>query len=210
MGRYTKATCRLCRRVGDKLMLKGDRCLTSKCAIERRDVPPGYTGIRKRRVKKSDRGLQLQEKQKARYSYGLLERQFRKFFAEAERLPGITGENLLILLERRLDNAVYRLGFASSRSQARQLVRHGHFLLNGRKTDIPSCLVKPGDAIAWRESSTKTEYYKLLVQEIEGRTVPGWMDLDKEKLVGRVVNLPTAEDIEVKFDEKAIVEYYSR
>ena len=210
MGRYTKATCRLCRRVGDKLMLKGDRCFTSKCAVERRDVPPGYTGIRKRRAKKSDRGLQLQEKQKARYSYGLLERQFRKFFAEAERLPGITGENLLILLERRLDNAVYRLGFASSRPQARQLVRHGHFLLNGRKTDIPSCLVKPGDSIAWRESSTKTGYYKLLAQEIEGRTVPGWMDLDKEKLVGRVVNLPTAEDIEVKFDEKAIVEYYSR
>ena len=210
MGRYTQATCRLCRRVGDKLMLKGDRCFTSKCAVERRDVPPGYTGIRKRRAKKSDRGLQLQEKQKARYSYGLLERQFRKFFAEAERLPGITGENLLILLERRLDNAVYRLGFASSRPQARQLVRHGHFLLNGRKTDIPSCLVKPGDAIAWRESSTKSEYYKLLAQDIEGRTVPGWLDLDKEKLVGRIVNLPTAEDIEAKFDEKAIVEYYSR
>jgi len=178
--------------------------------VERRDVPPGYTGIRKRRAKKSDRGLQLQEKQKARYSYGLLERQFRKFFAEAERLPGITGENLLILLERRLDNVVYRLGFASSRSQARQLVRHGHFLLNGRKTDIPSCLVKPGDAIVWRESSTKTEYYKALVQEIEGRTVPGWLALDKEKLAGRIVNLPTGEDIEVKFDEKAIVEYYSR
>jgi small subunit ribosomal protein S4 len=178
--------------------------------VERRDVPPGYTGIRKRRAKKSDRGLQLQEKQKARYSYGLLERQFRKFFAEAKRLPGITGENLLILLERRLDNVVYRLGFASSRSQARQLVRHGHFLLNGRKTDIPSCLVKPGDAITWRESSTKTEYYKALVQEIEGRTVPGWLALDKEKLAGRIVNLPTGEDIEVKFDEKAIVEYYSR
>jgi small subunit ribosomal protein S4 len=210
MGRYTKATCRLCRRVGDKLMLKGDRCFTSKCAVERRDVPPGYTGVRKRRAKKSDRGLQLQEKQKARYSYGLLERQFRKFFAEAERLPGVTGENLLILLERRLDNAVYRLGFASSRPQARQLVRHGHFLLNGRKTDIPSCLVKAGDVIAWREGSTKSEYYKLLAQEIEGRTVPGWLDLDKEKLVGRVVNLPTAEDIEAKFDEKAIVEYYSR
>lgn len=211
MGRYTQANCRLCRRVGDKLMLKGDRCFTSKCAMERRDVPPGYTGIRKRRrQKKSDRGLQLQEKQKARYSYGLLERQFRKFFAEAKRLPGITGENLLILLERRLDNVAYRLGFASSRSQARQLVRHGHFLLNGRKTDIPSCLVKPGDAIAWRESSTKTEYYKALVQEIEGRTVPGWLALDKEKLAGRIVNLPTGEDIEVKFDEKAIVEYYSR
>jgi small subunit ribosomal protein S4 len=187
-------------------MLKGDRCFTSKCAVERRDVPPGYTGIRKRRAKKSDRGLQLQEKQKARYSYGLLERQFRKFFAEAERLPGITGENLLILLERRLDNAVYRLGFATSRPQARQLVRHGHFLLNGRKTDIPSCLVKPGDAIAWREGSTKSEYYKMLAQEIEGRTVPGWLELDKEKLVGRIVSLPTAEE----FDEKAIVEYYSR
>ena len=210
MGRYTQANCRLCRRVGDKLMLKGDRCFTSKCALERRNVPPGYKGITKRRPKKSDRGLQLQEKQKARYTYGLLERQFRKFFAEAERLPGVTGENLLILLERRLDNVVYRLGFASSRSQARQLVRHGHILLNGRKTDIPSCLVKPGNAISWREGSTKTEYYKTLVQEIEGRTIPSWLTLDKQKLVGQVVNLPTAEDIEVKFDEKAIVEYYSR
>ena len=210
MARYTQATCRVCRRVGDKLMLKGDRCFTSKCAVERRDVPPGYTGIRKRRAKKSDRGLQLQEKQKARYSYGLLERQFRKFFAEAERLPGITGENLMVLLERRLDNVVYRLGFASSRSQARQLVRHGHFLLNGRKTDIPSCLVKSGDVIAWREGSTQTAYYKMLVETIGDMTVPGWLDLDKQKLVGRIVNLPTAEDIEVKFDAKAIVEYYSR
>ena len=210
MGRYTQANCRLCRRVGDKLMLKGDRCFTSKCAFERRDVPPGYKGVTKRRPKKSDRGLQLQEKQKARYTYGLLERQFRKFFAEAGRLPGITGENLLILLERRLDNVVFRLGFASSRPQARQLVRHGHFLLNGRKTDIPSCLVKSGDAISWREGSTKSEYYKMLVQEIEGRTIPGWLTLDKQKLVGQIVNLPTAEDIEVKFNEKAIVEYYSR
>jgi small subunit ribosomal protein S4 len=212
MGRYIDAKCRLCRRVGDKLMLKGDRCFTSKCAFERRDTPPGYTGTgtKKRRAKKSDRGLQLQEKQKARYTYGLLERQFRKFFAEAGRLEGRTGENLLILLERRLDNVVFRFGFASSRSQARQLVRHGHFLLNGRKTDIPSCLVKPGDAIAWRESSTKTEYYKILVQEIEGRTIPGWLALDKQNLTGQIVNLPEAEDIEVKFDEKAIVEYYSR
>jgi small subunit ribosomal protein S4 len=215
MARYTQATCRLCRRVGDKLMLKGDRCFTSKCAVERRDAPPGRSGGRsgiakRRRPKKSDRGLQLQQKQKARYTYGILERQFRKFFAEAERLPGVTGENLLILLERRLDNVVYRFGFASSRSQARQLVCHGHFLLNGRKTDIPSCLAKPGDVVAWREGSTQTEYYKVLVQEIEGRTVPGWLELDKQKLVGRIVNLPTAEDIEVKFDEKAIVEYYSR
>jgi small subunit ribosomal protein S4 len=210
MARYIDAKCRVCRRAGDKLMLKGDRCFTSKCAFERRDVPPGYTGVSKRRAKKSDRGVQLQEKQKARYTYGLLERQFRKFFAEAERLPGITGETLLILLERRLDNVVFRFGFASSRAQARQLVRHGHFLLNGRKTDIPSCLVKSGDAIAWREASTKSEYYKTLVQEIEGRTIPGWLALDKQKMAGQIVNLPTGEDIEIKFDEKAIVEYYSR
>ena len=210
MARYIDAKCRICRRVGDKLMLKGDRCFTSKCAFERRDVPPGYTGVSKRRAKKSDRGIQLQEKQKARYTYGLMERQFRKFFAEAERLPGITGETLLILLERRLDNVVFRFGFASSRAQARQLVRHGHFLLNGRKTDIPSCLVKAGDAIAWREASTKSEYYKILVQEIEGRTIPGWLALDKQKMAGQIFNLPTAEDIEIKFDEKAIVEYYSR
>ena len=210
MGRYTQANCRLCRRVGDKLMLKGDRCFTSKCGFERRDVPPGYKGVTKRRPKKSDRGLQLQEKQKARYTYGILERQFRKFFAEAERLPGITGENLLVLLERRLDNVVFRLGFASSRPQARQLVRHGHFMLNGRKTDIPSCLVKSGDAISWREGSTKSEYYKALVQDIEGRTIPGWLTLDKQTLVGQIVNLPTGQDIEIKFNEKAIVEYYSR
>ncbi len=210
MARYIDAKCRICRRAGDKLMLKGDRCFTSKCAFERRDVPPGYTGKSKRRSKKSDRGVQLQEKQKARYTYGLLERQFRKFFEEAERIPGITGENLLILLERRLDNVVFRFGFANSRAQARQLVRHGHLLLNGRKTDIPSCLVKPGDTISWREASTKSEYYKTLVQEIEGRTIPGWLSLDKQKMAGQIANLPTSEDIEVKFDEKAIVEYYSR
>lgn len=210
MAGYTQATCRLCRRVGDKLMLKGDRCFTSKCALERRDVPPGYSSVAKRRAKKSDRGLQLQEKQKARYTYGILERQFRKFFAEAERLPGVTGENLLTLLERRLDNVVYRLGFASSRAQARQLVRHGHLQLNGRKTDIPSCLVKPGDVISWRQARTKTEYYKALAQEIGNRTVPSWLELDKQRLVGRVVSLPTSEDIETKFDVKAIVEYYSR
>lgn len=210
MAGYTQATCRLCRRVGDKLMLKGDRCFTSKCALERRDVPPGYSSVAKRRAKKSDRGLQLQEKQKARYTYGILERQFRKFFAEAERLPGVTGENLLTLLERRLDNVVYRLGFASSRAQARQLVCHGHLQLNGRKTDIPSCLVKPGDVISWREARTKTEYYKALAREIGNRTVPSWLELDKQRLVGRVVSLPTSEDIETKFDVKAIVEYYSR
>ncbi len=210
MARYTRAACRLCRRVGDKLMLKGERCFTSKCAFERRKVPPGYRPARRRRKRMSDRALQLQEKQKVRYTYGILERQFRKFFAEAERIPGVTGENLVVLLERRLDNVVYRLGFASSRPQARQLVCHGHFLLNGRKTDIPSCLVKSGDAIAWRNGSTQTEYYKTLVQEIEDRTIPGWLTLDKQELVGRVLALPTGDDIEVKFDVKAVVEYYSR
>ncbi|MBC8276274.1 MAG: 30S ribosomal protein S4 [Chloroflexi bacterium] len=211
MARYTEAVCRLCRRVDDKLMLKGERCFTSKCAFERRHAAPRYRPTtRRRRKKMSDRGLQLREKQKARYTYGVLERQFRKFFAEAERISGVTGENLLVLLERRLDNVVYRLGFASSRPQARQLVRHGHFLLNGRKTDIPSCLVKSGDAIVWRDRSTQSEYYKTLVQEMEGQTVPGWLTLDKQQLVGRVLALPTGDDIEVKFDEKAIVAYYSR
>ena len=210
MARYTQATCRLCRRSGDKLMLKGERCFTSKCAFERRDVPPGQHSTTKRRRRKSDRGLQLQEKQKARYTYGLLERQFRKFFAEAERLPGVTGENLLILLERRLDNVVYRLGFASSRAQARQLISHGHFSLNGRKADVPSCVVKTGDVIAWRDVSTRTEYYKILLEEIDDRTIPDWLTLDTKKMVGQVLTLPTGTDIEAKFDEKVVVEYYSR
>ena len=210
MARYTEAKCRLCRRVGDELMLKGERCFTAKCTFERRSTPPGYSASARLRRKKSDRGIQLREKQKARYTYGIFERQFRKFFAEAMRLPGVTGENFVALLERRLDNVIYRLGFANSRSQARQLVGHGHFLLNGHKTDIPSCLVKSGDVIAWRERSTQTGYYKTLVEEINDRTIPGWLVLDSQKLVGRVLNLPTQDDIEVKFDEKAIVEYYSR
>ena len=210
MARYTQANCRLCRRVGDKLMLKGERCFTPKCAMERRSVPPGHRANSRRPKKKSDRGLQLIEKQKARYTYGVLERQFRKIFAEAGRLPGMTGANLLVLLERRLDNIVYRLGFATSRPQARQLVTHGHFLLNGRKTDIPSCIVGSGDVIAWRETSTRTEYYKRLIEEIGDERVPGWLSLDRQKLVGRVITLPTSDDIEVKFDEKVIVEYYSR
>ena len=208
MGRYTGSVCRLCRRAGEKLMLKGSRCLTPKCAVERRGNPPGQQVSRRRRI--SDRGLQLREKQKARYSYGILERQFRKLFSEAERQAGITGENLLVLLERRLDNVVYRLGFADSRSQARQLVRHGHISLNGRKTNIPSCLVKEGDTISWREESTKTEYYKQLAQTIEAKTVLGWLSLDKKKLIGQILSLPTPDDIEATFDGKTIVEYYSR
>lgn len=207
MARYITAICRLCRRSGDKLALKGSRCLTPKCAMERRGKPSGRR-LGRRRV--SDRGLQLREKQKARYTYGILERQFRRLFAQAERQSGITGENLLVLLERRLDSVVYRLGFADSRSQARQLVQHGHIMLNGHKTDIPSCLVKEGDTISWMESSTRTEYYKQLVHTIESKSVLSWLSLDRENLVGQVLSLPTPDDIEAKFEGKSIVEYYSR
>ena len=185
-------------------MLKGSRCLTPKCAMERRRRITG----RRRRI--SDRGLQLIEKQKVRYSYGVLERQFRRIFAQAEKQPGITGDNLLVLLERRLDNVVYRLGFADSRAQARQLVQHGHIMLNGRKTDIPSCLVKEGDTISWRESSTKSEYYKQLIESIEAKSIVTWLSLDRQNLVGQAISMPTPDEVDAKFDGKAIVEYYSR
>lgn len=207
MARYTAAVCRLCRRSGDKLMLKGSKCI-SNCTLDKRPRSPGQQFSRRQRL--SDRGLQLKEKQKARYTYGMLEKQFRRVFDQAEKQPGVTSDNLLVLMERRLDNIVYRLGFTDSRAQARQLVRHGHIMLNGRKTDIPSCLVKEGDTISWKEVSTKTGYYKQLVQTIESRTVPGWLSLDKNNLVGQVISLPTPEDVEAKFEGKSIVEYYSR
>jgi small subunit ribosomal protein S4 len=152
----------------------------------------------------------LGEKQKLRLSYGVLERQFRRLFEEAKGSPGATGDNLLVLLERRLDNVVYRLGFADSRAQARQIVRHGHVMVNGRRTDIPSFLVKSGDAIKWCEASKKTEYYKKLVEEIDGKSIPSWLSLDKESMVGKVLNLPGKDDVEARFDVKAVVEYYSR
>jgi small subunit ribosomal protein S4 len=208
MARYTDAVCRLCRRSGEKLMLKGERCFGPKCAIERRAKPPGQQPMRRRRL--SDRGVQLREKQKARYSYGVLERQFRRFFSQAERQAGITGENLLVLLERRLDNVVYRLGFADSRAQARQLVQHGHILLNGRKNNKPSALVKEGDTISWKESSTRSEYYKQLLASIESKVIPNWLSLDMEKLTGRVISLPIPDEIEAKVEWQSIVEYYSR
>jgi len=188
-------------------MLKGARCFTPKCAMERRRRP---TGRRFRRRRISDRGLQLIEKQKARYTYGMLERQFRRFFAAAERQPGVTGDNLISLLERRLDNVVYRLGFAESRNQARQVVLHGHILLNGRRTNIPSAVVKEGDRISWREASTRSEYFKQMAEEIKGRTVPGWLSLDRQNMVGQVLSMPTPEDAGAKFDGQSIVEYYSR
>jgi small subunit ribosomal protein S4 len=185
-------------------MLKGSRCLTPKCAMERRKKAPG----RRRRI--SDRGVQLIEKQKVRYTYGILERQFKRIFEQATRQQGITGDNLLALLERRLDNVIYRLGFADSRAQARQLVQHGHFMLNGRKTNIPSLTVKEGDTISWREGSKKSEYYKQLLEDIEAKSLAGWLSLDRQTLVGQVVSLPTPGDVGAEFDGQAIVEYYSR
>lgn len=210
MARYTGPDCRLCRRFGEKLMLKGEKCSTPKCPLEKRNIPPGEHSQARRRSRISERGLQWQEKQKVRFSYGVLERQFRRFFNEAKKSLGATGETLLILLERRLDNVVYRLGFADSRAQARQIVRHGHILVNGRRTDIPSFLVKAADIIKWREASKKTKYYKTMAEKIDGKIIPSWLTLDKESMTGKVLNLPGKDDIEAGFNEKAIVEYYSR
>jgi len=208
MARHIDAKCRLCRYIGEKLMLKGDKCIT-KCTLEaRNNAPPGPHVQRRRKV--SDRGLQLREKQKAKFTYGVLERQFRKTFAEAARLPGITGENLLALLERRLDNVVYRMGFGDSRSAARQLVRHGHIYTNGKRTDVPSCLVREGDTIQWRPGSTKNKYYGVLKEKIKDKVIPTWLTLDHDNMTGRVASLPTRADVEATFNEKMIVEYYSR
>ncbi|OGO07175.1 MAG: 30S ribosomal protein S4 [Chloroflexi bacterium RBG_13_57_8] len=210
MARYTGPVCRLCRRSGDKLLLKGARCYTPKCAVDKRPKAPGQAAGTRRRRRFSDRALQLREKQKARYTYGTLERQFKKTFRLAEKQTGITGENLLVLLERRLDNVIYRLGFADSRSQARQLVRHGHIMLNGRKANIPSAMVKEGDTVSWRPGSQKTEYFKALAAQIESKTVLNWLTLDRQNLTGQVISLPTPDQADARFDGKAVIEYYSR
>ena len=207
MARYTGPVCRLCLRQGEKLMLKGQRCLSPKCAVERRHVPPGE---HHRPRKLSEYGIRLKEKQKARHIYGVLERQFRHHFAEAERRPGSTGENLLKVLEMRLDNVAYRLGFADSRSQARQLVRHGHLTINGHKVDVPSYLVKPGDTIAWRESSKRLVHYGEVATGVAGRSIPSWLSLDPETLIGRVLTEPNRNEIDEVINEHFIVEYYSR
>ena len=211
MARYTGPVCRLCRREGQKLFLKGERCFSPKCALERRNYPPGMHGNRARfRRRESDYGLQLREKQKAKRIYGVLERQFRRYFREAQRSKGMTGAVLLTLLERRLDNVVYRLGLADSRAQARQLVRHGHFEVNGRKTDITSFLVKEGDIIRVRDRSRRTTYFKERMERLGERPVPEWLSFDPEALTGRVVALPTRDQIDVSLNEQLIVEYYSR
>ena len=208
MARYTKSVCRLCRRENLKLFLKGERCYTEKCAIDRRNYPPGQHGQNRRKF--SDYGAQLREKQKVKRLYGLLENQFRNTFKEADRKKGITGEILLSLLERRLDNTVYRLGFASSRNEARQLVKHNHFLVNQRKVNIPSYLVKPGDSIMLREKSKKIVRILEALEGVARRGVPQWLELDKEQLKGNVKGLPNREEITLPIQEKLIVELYSK
>ncbi|MBC7346159.1 MAG: 30S ribosomal protein S4 [Clostridia bacterium] len=208
MARYTEAVCRLCRREGTKLFLKAERCYTDKCAMERRPYAPGLHGHGRKKL--TEYGMQLREKQKAKRIYGVLERQFRNYFARAERQKGVTGENLLRLLEQRLDNTVYRLGLAGSRAEARQLVRHGHFTVNGRKVDIPSYQVRPGDVIAVREKSKESPKFKAIAEALAHRTPPAWLEIDKENLRGRVLSLPSREDIDVPVEEHLIVELYSR
>ncbi len=208
MARYTKSACRLCRRENLKLFLKGERCYTEKCAFDRRGYAPGQHG--QDRKKTSDYGLQLREKQKVKKLYGLLEGQFRNTFKEADRQKGVTGENLLSLLERRLDNAVYRLGFANSRNEARQLVRHNHFLVNQTKVNIPSYLVRPGDVIGLREKSKKIVRILEALEGVARRGIPQWLELDKEQMKGTVKALPTREEITLPIQEKLIVELYSK
>lgn len=208
MARYTDSVCRLCRRENLKLFLKGERCYTDKCAIERRNYPPGQHG--QGRPKFSEYSIQLREKQKVKRMYGLLEKQFRRTFAEANRTKGITGETLLILLERRLDNVAYRLGFASSRAEARTLVRHGHLLVNGRKTDIPSYTVRAGDVISVKEQSRQLGRVLSAMEGVQRRGVPDWAELDREAVSGRIKILPSRGDITMPINEKLIVELYSK
>lgn len=208
MARYTGPVCRLCRREGSELFLKGERCFTDKCAIKRRSYPPGQHG--QGRVKVSDYGVQLREKQKVRRIYGILENQFRGYFEQADRMKGVTGENLLFILERRLDNVIYRLGFATSRTEARQLVRHGHFTLNGRKVNIPSIQAKAGDVLQLREKSRKMAAINESLEAVVRRGMPQWLELDKDAFKGTIKALPVREDITMPIQEQLIVELYSK
>ena len=208
MARYTGPVCRLCRREGTKLFLKGERCLTGKCALDRRSTAPGQHGAARKKVE--EYGRQLREKQKTRRYYGVLEKQFIRYYEMAELKEGMTGENLLIILERRLDNVVYRMGMAKSRKEARQLVLHGHFTLNGKKANIPSMLVKAGDVISVKEASRESVKIKELVEALEGQIKPKWLEVDSANLTAKVVNLPAREDIDFPFEEQLIVELYSK
>ena len=209
MARYIGPVCRLCRREGMKLFLKGERCYTEKCAIEKRNFAPGQHG-KTRKSKLAGYGVQLREKQKVKRIYGVLEDQFRRYFEQAERTRGITGETLLQLLERRLDNVAYRLGFATSRAQARQLVRHGHFTVNGRKVDIPSFSVKPGDVVGIRQSSRANPSIVHALEEVKGRGVPEWLSFDQAAMSAKIGSVPTREQINLPVQEQLIVELYSK
>ena len=208
MARYTGPACKLCRREGKKLYLKGERCTSGKCALDRRSTAPGQHGAAKKKM--GEYGVQLREKQATRRYYGVLEKQFKNYYEEAARKEGMTGENLLILLERRLDNTVFRMGLAESHREARQLVLHAHFTLNGKKVNIPSILVKPGDVIAVKESSRDSAKVKALAEALESKTAPKWLDVDKTNLTAKVVSFPAREDIDYDFNEQLIVELYSK
>lgn len=205
MARYTDASCRLCRREGEKLFLKGDRCYTNKCALSRRQTVPGQHGQGRKKI--SEYGLQLREKQKTKRFYGVLESQFRLTFNRAARMDGKAGENLLILLETRMDNVAYRLGLGASRAQARQMVTHGHFLVNGKKMDIPSVCLKAGDVITVRATSRKSPQFE---SKASGRPVPAWLTFDEETMTGKVVQIPSREDVDLEVKETLIVELYSK
>jgi len=208
MAKYTDASCRLCRREGEKLFLKGSRCYTDKCAISRRQYAPGQHGQARRKL--SEYGLQLREKQKARRIYGVLERQFRRYFDMASYMKGVTGENLLRILEKRLDNVVYRLGLGRSRAEARQLVNHGHITVNGKRVNIPSYIIKVGDVIAVAEKSRASKRFEDILDITDGRVVPKWLEFDVDNLTGKVVAEPSREDIDTPIQEHLIVELYSK
>ena len=208
MARYTGSVCRLCRREGAKLFLKGSRCYSKKCSFERRPTPPGQHGVRRRKV--GEYGLQLREKQKVRRTYGVLERQFRNYFIDASSRPGVTGEALLRTLELRLDNGVYRLGFAPSRAAARQMVTHGHFAVNGVPTDVASFMVKPGDRIEVRETHRAREPFKIAKETLRSHQAPEWLTIDPASLSGAIVTPPTRDQMPLDLNEQLVVEYYSR
>jgi small subunit ribosomal protein S4 len=212
MSKYIGPVCRLCRREGEKLYLKGERCMSPKCAIERRNFPPGQHGKEGqfKRNRSSDYLQQLREKQKARRVYGVLEAQFRRYYKQALKSRGVTGQVLLQLLERRLDNVVYRMGYAVNRAQARNLVTHGHFNVNGRRTDVPSLIIEPGDVVEVRPGSQKRTYFRDLKAGDGNRSVPGWLSADMSRLSGQVLRLPSREEIDANLNEQLIVEYYSR
>lgn len=212
MARYTGPVCKLCRREGEKLFLKGERCFTPKCSFDRRGYPPGEHGRQRqwRRSRESDFGKQLRAKQKARRVYGVLERQFRRYYKQALKSRGLTGLTMLQILESRLDNVIYRMGYASSRSQARQLVAHGHIVVNGRRTDVPSMSIKPGDEIEIRKESRKNTFFKELPDFAKERTTPEWISRDVGNLTGEITRLPERAEIDANLNEQLVVEYYSR